>query len=171
MSPDMGSRKAALPRLCLSVPPLMVKTKDNPGGTPIEVFDGWRAALAANRAQFYIDVASGPFYGFNRPNAKISQGVIQNWWRQGMMGSAKAHYEGIKAFSETDQTEDLKAMTVPTLVTQGDDDQVVPIDDASRLSVKLLKNGTLKVYPGYPHGMLTTHQDVINPDLLAFIQA
>ena len=157
--------------LVSSVPPLMVKTKDNPGGTPIEVFDGWRAALAANRAQFYIDVASGPFYGFNRPNAKISQGVIQNWWRQGMMGSAKAHYEGIKAFSETDQTEDLKAMTVPTLVTQGDDDQVVPIDDASRLSVKLLKNGTLKVYPGYPHGMLTTHQDVINPDLLAFIQA
>ena len=157
--------------LVSSVPPLMIKTKDNPGGTPIEVFDGWRAALAANRAQFYIDVASGSFYGFNRPNAKISQGVIQNWWRQGMMGSAKAHYEGIKAFSETDQTEDLKAMTVPTLVTQGDDDQVVPIDDASRLSVKLLKNGTLKVYPGYPHGMLTTHQDVINPDLLAFIQA
>ena len=157
--------------LVSSVPPLMVKTKDNPGGTPIEVFDGWRAALAANRAQFYVDVASGPFYGFNRPNAKVSQGVIQNWWRQGMMGSAKAHYEGIKAFSETDQTEDLKAMTVPTLVTQGDDDQVVPIDDASRLSVKLVKNGTLKVYPGYPHGMLTTHADVINPDLLAFIQA
>ena len=157
--------------LVSSVPPLMVKTKDNPGGTPIEVFDGWRAALAANRAQFYVDVASGPFYGFNRPNAKVSQGVIQNWWRQGMIGSAKAHYEGIKAFSETDQTEDLKAMTVPTLVAQGDDDQVVPIDDASRLSVKLVKNGTLKVYPGYPHGMLTIHPDVINPDLLAFIQA
>jgi non-heme chloroperoxidase len=157
--------------LVSSVPPLMVKTKGNPGGTPIEVFDNFRAALAANRAQFYVDVASGPFYGFNRPNAKISQGVIQNWWRQGMMGSAKAHYEGIKAFSETDQTEDLKAMTVPTLVTQGDDDQVVPIDDASRLSIKLVKNGTLKVYPGYPHGMLTIHADVINPDLLAFIQA
>jgi non-heme chloroperoxidase len=157
--------------LVSSVPPLMVKTKNNPGGTPIEVFDGLRAALAANRAQFYVDFASGPFYGFNRPNAKVSQGVIQNWWRQGMMGSAKAHYEGIKAFSETDQTEDLKAMTVPTLVTQGDDDQVVPIDDASRLSVKLVKNGTLKVYPGYPHGMLTTHADVINPDLLAFIRA
>ena len=157
--------------LVSSVPPLMVKTKDNPGGTPIEVFDNFRAALAANRAQFYIDVASGPFYGFNRPNAKVSQGVIQNWWRQGMIGSAKAHYEGIKAFSETDQTEDLKAITVPTLVTQGDDDQIVPIDDASRLSVKLLKNGTLKVYPGYPHGMLTTHADVINPDLLAFIRA
>jgi non-heme chloroperoxidase len=157
--------------LVSSVPPLMVKTKDNPGGTPIEVFDGWRAALAANRAQFYVDVASGPFYGFNRPDAKVSQGVIQNWWRQGMIGSAKAHYEGIKAFSETDQTEDLKAMTVPTLVTQGDDDQVVPIDDASRLSIKSLQNGTLKVYPGYPHGMLTIHPDVINPDLLAFIQA
>ena len=157
--------------LVSSVPPLMVKTKDNPGGTPIEVFDNFRAALAANRAQFYIDVASGPFYGFNRPNAKVSQGVIQNWWRQGMIGSAKAHYEGIKAFSETDQTEDLKAITVPTLVTQGDDDQIVPIDDASRLSVKLLKNGTLKVYPGYPHGMLTTHADVINPDLLTFIRA
>jgi len=157
--------------LVSSVPPLMLKTKDNPGGTPIEVFDNFRAALAANRAQFYIDVASGPFYGFNRPNAKISQGVIQNWWRQGMIGSAKAHYEGIKAFSETDQTEDLKAITVPTLVTQGDDDQIVPIDDASRLSIKLLKNGTLKVYPGYPHGMLTTHADVINPDLLAFIRS
>ena len=157
--------------LVSSVPPLMVKTKDNPGGTPIEVFDNFRAALAANRAQFYIDVASGPFYGFNRPNAKVYQGVIQNWWRQGMIGSAKAHYEGIKAFSETDQTDDLKAITVPTLVTQGDDDQIVPIDDASRLSIKLLKNGTLKVYPGYPHGMLTTHADVINPDLLAFIRA
>ena len=157
--------------LVSSVPPLMVKTKDNPGGTPIEVFDNFRAALAANRAQFYIDVASGPFYGFNRPNAKVFQGVIQNWWRQGMIGSAKAHYEGIKAFSETDQTEDLKAITVPTLVTQGDDDQIVPIDDASRLSIKLLKNGTLKVYPGYPHGMLTIHADVINPDLLTFIRA
>jgi non-heme chloroperoxidase len=154
--------------LVSSVPPLMLKTPGNPGGTPIEVFDGYRKALAANRAQFYTDVASGPFYGFNRPNAKVSQGVIQNWWRQGMTGSAKAHYEGIKAFSETDQTADLKAMTVPTLVLQGDDDQVVPIDDASRLTVKLVKHGTLKVYPGYPHGMLTIHADVINPDLLAF---
>jgi non-heme chloroperoxidase len=157
--------------LVSAVPPLMVKTKDNPGGTPIEVFDGWRAALAGNRAQFYLDVASGPFYGFNRPNAKVSQPVIQNWWRQGMTGGAKAHYDGIKAFSETDQTEDLKAITVPTLVLQGDDDQVVPINDSGRLSVKLLKNGTLKVYPGYPHGMLTIHADVINPDLLAFIRA
>jgi len=157
--------------LVSAVPPLMVKTKDNPGGTPIEVFDGWRAALAGNRAQFYLDVASGPFYGFNRPNAKVSQPVIQNWWRQGMTGGAKAHYDGIKAFSETDQTEDLKAITVPTLVLQGDDDQVVPIDDSGRLSVKLLKNGTLKVYPSYPHGMLTIHADIINPDLLAFIRA
>jgi non-heme chloroperoxidase len=157
--------------LVSAVPPLMVKTKDNPGGTPIEVFDGWRAALAGNRAEFYLDVASGPFYGFNRPNAKVSQAVIQNWWRQGMIGGAKAHYDGIKAFSETDQTEDLKAITVPTLVLQGDDDQVVPIDDSGRLSVKLVKNGTLKVYPGYPHGMLTIHADVINPDLLTFIRA
>ncbi len=163
--------RAAKAVLVSSVPPLMVKTAGNPGGTPIEVFDGYRKALADNRAQFYIDVASGPFYGFNRPNAKVSQGVIQNWWRQGMIGSAKAHYEGIKAFSETDQTDDLKAITVPTLVLQGDDDQVVPIDNASRLSVKLLKNGTLKVYPGFPHGMLTVHADVLNPDLLAFVKS
>jgi non-heme chloroperoxidase len=156
--------------LVSSVPPLMVKSENNPGGTPIEVFDGFRSALAANRAQFYIDVASGPFYGFNRPGARISQGVIDNWWRQGMMGSAKAHYEGIKAFSETDQTEDLKMIEVPTLVAQGDDDQVVPYADASLLQVKLLKRGTLKVYPGYPHGMLTIHADVINPDLLDFIK-
>lgn len=157
--------------LVSSVPPLMVKTAANSGGTPIEVFDGFRDALAANRAQFYIDVAAGPFYGFNRPGAKVSQGVIDNWWRQGMMGSAKAHYEGIKAFSETDQTEDLKAITVPTLVTQGDDDQVVPYKDASELQAKLLKDSTLKLYKGFPHGMLTTHADVINPDLLAFIKA
>ena len=157
--------------LVSAVPPLMLKTKDNPSGTPIEVFDGLRAALAANRAEFYLQFASGPFYGFNRPNAKVSQAVIQNWWRQGMMGAAKAHYEGIKAFSETDQTEDLKAIIVPTLILQGDDDQVVPLDDSGRLSVKLVKNAKLKVYPGYPHGMLTIHADVINPDLLAFIRA
>ncbi len=157
--------------LVSAIPPLMLKTAANPGGTPIEVFDGFRAALAASRAQFYIDVAAGPFYGFNRPGAKVSQGVIDNWWRQGMIGSAKAHYEGIKAFSETDQTEDLKAITVPTLAMQGDDDQVVPYTDAALLQVKLLKNGTLKIYPGFPHGMLTTHADVINPDLLAFIEA
>ncbi|CCB68137.1 MULTISPECIES: alpha/beta fold hydrolase [unclassified Hyphomicrobium] len=157
--------------LVSAVPPLMVKTDANPGGTPIEVFDGFRSALAANRAQFFLDVASGPFYGFNRSGAKISQAVIENWWRQGMMGSAKAHYEGIKAFSETDQTEDLKAITVPTLILQGDDDQVVPYADASLLQAKLLKNNTLKVYPGFPHGMLTTHADVINPDLLAFVKS
>jgi len=157
--------------LVSAVPPLMLKTESNPGGLPMDVFDGFRNALAANRAQFFIDVAAGPFYGFNRSGAKVSQGVIDNWWRQGMIGSAKAHYDGIKAFSETDQTEDLKSISVPTLVMHGDDDQIVPIDDASRLSVKLLKNGTLKVYPGFPHGMLTTHAEVINPDLLAFIQS
>lgn len=162
--------RAAKAVLVSAVPPLMVKTVGNPGGTPIEVFDGFRKALADNRAQFYLDVASGPFYGFNRPKAQVSQGVIQNWWRQGMIGSAKAHYDGIKAFSETDQTADLEAITVPTLVLHGDDDQVVPIDDSGRLSVKLLKNGTLKVYPGFPHGMLTVHADVINPDLLAFVK-
>lgn len=157
--------------LVSAIPPLMVRTAANPGGTPIEVFDGYRAALAANRAQFYLDVASGPFYGFNRPGAKISQGVVNNWWRQGMIGSAKAHHEGIKAFSETDQTEDLQAIAVPTLVLQGDDDQVVPYAKASLLQARLLRNATLKVYPGFPHGMLTTHADTINPDLLAFIQA
>lgn len=153
-----------------AVPPIMLKTANNPGGLPIEVFDGFRAQLAANRAQFFLDVPSGPFYGFNRPGAEASQGVIQNWWRQGMMGSAKAHYEGIKAFSETDFTEDLKKIDVPTLVMHGDDDQIVPIDNSARLAVKLLKNGALKVYEGYSHGMLTTHAEVINPDLLAFIQ-
>jgi non-heme chloroperoxidase len=157
--------------LISSVPPLMVKTGSNPGGTPVEVFDGFRTALAANRAQFYIDVPTGPFYGYNRAGAKVSEGTIRNWWRQGMMGSAKAHYEGIKAFSETDQTEDLKAITVPTLVMQGDDDQVVPYKNAAILQDKLLKNSTLKIYPGFPHGMHTTNADVINADLLAFIQA
>ncbi|MTD38529.1 alpha/beta fold hydrolase [Erwinia sp. CPCC 100877] len=152
-----------------SVPPLMVKTPDNPGGTPIEVFDGFRSALAANRSQFYLDIASGPFYGYNRSGAEVSQGIIQNWWRQGMMGSAKAHYEGIKAFSETDQTGDLKAITVPTLVIQGDDDQVVPWQNAALLQDKLLVNSTLKVYPGYSHGMHTTNADIINADILDFI--
>ncbi|MCG7400245.1 alpha/beta fold hydrolase [Caballeronia zhejiangensis] len=157
--------------LVSSVPPLMVKTDSNPGGTPVEVFDEFRAALAANRSQFYLDVPTGPFYGFNRAGAKVSEGIIQNWWRQGMMGSAKAHYEGIKAFSETDQTEDLKAIAVPTLVMQGDDDQVVPYKNAALLQDKLLADSTLKVYPGYPHGMHTTNADVINADLLAFIRA
>jgi non-heme chloroperoxidase len=138
---------------------------------PIEVFDGFRQQLAANRSQFYLDVAGGPFYGFNRPGATISQGVIQNWWRQGMIGSAKAHYEGIKAFSEVDLTADLKLIEVPTLVMHGNDDQIVPIADSALLAVKLLKKGTLKVYEGFPHGMCTTHADVINPDLLAFIKA
>jgi non-heme chloroperoxidase len=148
----------------------MVKTAKNPGGTPIEVFDSYRKALSANRAQFYADVASGPFYSFNRPGTKVSQEIIQNWWRQGMMGSALSQYEGIKAFSETDQTEDLKAIMVPTLVLQGDDDQVVPYKDASLLQAKLLKQGTLKIYPGFPHGMITTCADVINADILAFIK-
>ena len=157
--------------LVSAVPPLMVKTDGNPGGTPIEVFDGFRKALAANRAQFYLDVASGPFYGFNRDGADVSQGTIQNWWRQGMIGSAKAHYEGIKAFSETDQTEDLKTITVPVLVMQGDDDQVVPYKNAALLQDKLLANSVLKIYPGFPHGMHTTHADTINADILAFIRS
>jgi non-heme chloroperoxidase len=156
--------------LIAAVPPLMVKTDKNPGGTPIEVFDGFRKALAENRAQFFLDVPSGPFYGFNRPGAKASQGIVRNWWRQGMMGSALAHFAGIKAFSETDQTGDLKAITVPTLVMHGDDDQVVPYKDASELQVKLLQHGTLKIYPGFSHGMMTTNSDVINADLLAFIR-
>ena len=157
--------------LVSAVPPLMVKTAGNPGGLPIEVFDGFRKALADNRAQFFLDVPTGPFYGYNRPGAKIDEGVIRNWWRQGMMGSAKAHYDGIKAFSETDQTGDLKAIGVPTLVLHGDDDQIVPIGASAHESIKHLKNGTLKVYPGYPHGMLTTHAEVLNADLLAFVKA
>jgi non-heme chloroperoxidase len=156
--------------LVSAVPPVMVKKESNPGGLPIDVFDGLRAAQAANRAQFFLDVASGPFYGFNRPGAKVSEGVIRNWWRQGMMGGTKAHYDCIKAFSETDFTEDLKAITVPVLVLHGTDDQIVPYADAGVLSAKLIPNATLKLYEGYPHGMLTTHADVINPDLLAFIE-
>ena len=156
--------------LVSAVPPIMLKTESNPGGLPISVFDGIRSALAANRSQFYQDLPV-PFYGFNRDGVKPVQAIIDNWWRQGMMGGAKAHYDGVKAFSETDQTDDLKAITVPTLVMHGDDDQIVPIADSALLSSKLLKNGTLKVYKGYPHGMLTTHADVINPDLLAFIKA
>ncbi len=153
-----------------AVPPIMVKTADNPGGLPIEVFDGFRQKLAANRAQFYRDIASGPFYGFNRPGSAASEGVILNWWRQGMMGSAKAHYEGIKAFSETDFTNDLRAIDVPTLVMHGSDDQVVPIANSAMLAVKLLKRGTLKVYEGLSHGMCTINSEIINRDLLEFIQ-
>ncbi|TPE60200.1 alpha/beta hydrolase [Sandaracinobacter neustonicus] len=163
--------RAAKAVLVSAVPPLMLKTDANPGGLPIEVFDGFRAALAANRAQFFVDVPAGPFYGFNRPGATVSQGLIDNWWRQGMAGGALAHYHGIKAFSETDQTADLKAITVPTLVLHGDDDQIVPIDASARMSAPLLPNGTLKVYPGLPHGMLSTHPDILNADLLAFAQS
>ncbi|QKC82338.1 alpha/beta hydrolase [Mesorhizobium sp. NZP2077] len=154
-----------------AVPPIMLKTAANPGGLPIEVFDGFRAAQAANRAQFFRDVPAGPFYGFNRPGAEVSQGVIDNWWRQGMMGGTKAHYDCIKAFSETDFTEDLKAIDVPVLVMHGDDDQIVPIADSALLSIKLLKKGELKVYKGFPHGMATTHAEIINADLLAFFKA
>jgi non-heme chloroperoxidase len=166
-----GRGRVAKAVLMSAVAPLMVKTPSNPDGLPIEVFDGLRAGLAANRAQFYRDVPAGPFYGFNRSGAKPIEGTIQNWWRQGMMGGAKAHYDSIKAFSETDFTEDLKSIDVPTLVMHGDDDQIVPYKDAALLSAKLLKNSTLKIYPGFPHGMLTTHADVINQDLLAFIRA
>jgi non-heme chloroperoxidase len=153
-----------------AVPPVMVKKESNPGGTPIEVFDGFRAGLAANRAQLYLDIPSGPFYGFNRPGAKVSEGLIRNWWRQGMMGSAKAGYECIKAFSETDFTEDLKAIDVPVLVIHSEDDQIVPYADSAPLAVKLLKNGTLKTYKDLPHGCASTHPDLINADLLAFIR-
>jgi non-heme chloroperoxidase len=167
-----GQSQGRVARLVLigAVPPIMVKTPANPGGLPIEVFDGFRQQLAANRAQFYLDVASGPFYGFNRPGAQPLQGVIRNWWRQGMAGGAKAHHDGIKAFSETDFTGDLASIDVPTLVMHGDDDQIVPIADSALLSVKLLKHGTLKVYEKLPHGMCTTHADVVNPELLTFIR-
>jgi non-heme chloroperoxidase len=153
-----------------AVPPVMVKSVSNPGGAPIEAFDGLRAAQAANRAQFFLDLPTGPFYGFNRPGAKVNQGVIWNWWRQGMMGGTKAHYDCIKAFSETDFTEDLKSVDVPVLLMHGEDDQIVPIADSALIGIKLLKHGTLKTYPGLPHGMCTTHPDVINPDLLTFIK-
>ncbi len=154
-----------------AVPPVMVKKDSNPGGTPIEVFDGYRAAVANNRAQLYLDIPTGPFYGFNRPGAKVSDGLIRNWWRQGMMGSAKAHYECIKALSETDFTEDLKVITVPVLVIHSEDDQIVPYAAAGPLSAELLKNGTLKTYKDYPHGMITTQADAINANLLAFIES
>jgi len=166
-----GESRVAKAVLIDAVPPIMVKTSANPGGLPIEVFDGLRRSLADNRAQFYLDFASGPFYGFNRPGVKPMPGVFQNWWRQAMMGSAKAHYEGIKAFSETDFTDDLKKITVPVLVMHGDDDQIVPYADSAPLSVKLLKNGTLKTYKGFPHGCPATHAGTINADLLVFVKA
>jgi non-heme chloroperoxidase len=166
-----GASRVAAAVLISAVPPIMLKTPANPGGLPIEVFDGLRKSLADNRAQFYLDFASNPFYGFNRPGAKPIPGVIQNWWRQGMMGSAKAHYEGIKAFSETDFNDDLKKITMPVLVMHGDDDQIVPYADSAPLSAKLVKNGTLKTYKGFPHGMPATNADTINNDLLAFLRS
>ena len=154
-----------------AVPPVMVKSAKNPGGLPIEVFDNFRAALVANRAQFFRDIPEGPFFGFNRPGAKVSQGLIDNWWRQGMAGGAKAHYDCIKAFSETDFTPDLQKVDVPVLILHGEDDQIVPIADSAHLAIKLVKKGTLKTYPGLPHGMASTHPDVINADLLAYFKA
>jgi non-heme chloroperoxidase len=165
-----GESRVAKAVLISSVPPLMVKTPANPGGLPKEVFDGLQAQVAANRAQFYMDLPTGPFYGYNRSGAKASQGVIENWWRQGMMGGAKAHYDGIVAFSQTDFTEDLKKFSVPTLVMHGDDDQIVPYADSGPLSAKLVKGAILKTYKGFPHGMPTTNADQINADLLAFFK-
>ena len=153
-----------------AVPPIMLKTEANPGGLPIELFDQFRTGTAYNRAQFFLEIASGPFYGFNRHGVQPIDGIIRNWWRQGMMGGVKAHYDCVKAFSETDFTEDLKSIDVPVFLMHGDDDQVVPIADSALIGIRLLKHGTLKVYPGYPHGMATTHADVINKDLLAFIR-
>ncbi|MNO54129.1 Non-heme chloroperoxidase [compost metagenome] len=163
--------KVAKAVLIAAVPPLMVQTPGNPGGLPKSVFDGFQAQVASNRAQFYRDVPAGPFYGYNRPGVEASEGIIGNWWRQGMIGSAKAHYDGIVAFSQTDFTDDLKGIQQPVLVMHGDDDQIVPYENSGVLSAKLLPNGTLKTYKGYPHGMPTTHADVINADLLAFIRS
>ena len=162
--------KVAKAVLIAAVPPLMVQTPANPGGLPKSVFDGFQAQVADNRAQFYRDVPTGPFYGYNRPGVEPAEGIIGNWWRQGMIGSAKAHYDGIVAFSQTDFTEDLKGINQPVLVMHGDDDQIVPYENSGPLSAKLLPNGTLKTYKGFPHGMPTTHADVINADLLAFIR-
>jgi non-heme chloroperoxidase len=166
-----GESRVAKAVLISAVPPIMVKTANNPGGLPRQVFDGLQAQLAASRAQFYRDLPEGPFYGFNRPGVKASEAIIQNWWRQGMMGGAKAHYDGIVAFSQTDFTDDLKKISVPVLVMHGDDDQIVPYADSGPLTAKLVKNGTLKTYKGFPHGMITTEADTINADLLAFIKA
>ena len=165
-----GKGRVAKAVLLDAVPPVMVKKDSNPGGTPIEAFDGYRAALAANRAQLYLDIPTGPFYGFNRPGAKVSEGLIRNWWRQGMMGSVKAGYECIKAFSETDFTEDLKAIDVPVLVIHSKDDQIVPYADSGPLAAKLLRNGVLKTYEDLPHGCASTHPELINADILAFVR-
>ncbi len=153
-----------------AVTPIMLATDRYPGGLPMSVFDGFRDALSRNRAQFFLDVPSGPFYGFNRDGAEISEGLIRNWWRQGMSGGAKAHYDCVAAFSETDFTDDLKAVSLPVLVLHGEDDQVVPIDASAREAIKLLSNGTLKTYPGLSHGLFATHPDIINADLLSFIE-
>ena len=166
-----GDSRVAKAAILSAVPPLMVQTDANPGGTPKSVFDDFMAQLAANRSAFYRAVASGPFYGYNRPGVEPSQANIDNWWRQGMIGGAKAHYDGIVAFSQTDFTEDLKTITVPVLVMHGDDDQIVPYENSAPLSAELLQNGTLKTYEGFPHGMPTTEADTINPDLLAFLQS
>jgi non-heme chloroperoxidase len=166
-----GGKRVAKAVLISSVPPIMVKTPANPGGLPKEVFDGFQSQVASNRTQFYLDLATGPFYGFNRPGAKIEEGVIRNWWRQGMMGGVKAHYDGIVAFSQTDFTPDLRDISVPMLVMHGDDDQIVPYADSGPLTATLVKNATLKTYRGFPHGMCTTQADTINADLLAFIKS
>ena len=164
-----GTKRVAMAVLISAVPPLMLKTEKNPGGLPLSVFDDLRAQLVANRAEFYRDITL-PFYGYNRPGAKISEGIRERWWLQGMMGGTKPHYDCIKAFSETDFTEDLKKFDVPTLILHGDDDQIVPIGAAALMSAKIVKNATLKVYPGFPHGMPTTHADQINTDLLVFVE-
>ncbi len=166
-----GEGRVAKAVLISAVPPLMVKTEANPGGLPKEVFDGFQAQVAEHRSDFYRELAAGPFYGFNRPGAKASEAIIENWWRQGMMGGAKAHYDGIVAFSQTDFSEDLKKISVPVLVMHGDDDQIVPYADSGPLSAKLVQHGTLKTYSGFPHGMPTTQADTINADLLAFLRA
>jgi non-heme chloroperoxidase len=166
-----GESRVAKAVLISSVPPLMVQTEANPDGLPKSVFDGFQDQVANHRSQFYRDLAAGPFYGFNRPGAQASEAIIENWWRQGMTGGAKAHYDGIVAFSQTDFTEDLTKITVPVLVMHGDDDQIVPYDDSGPLSAKLVQNGTLKTYRGFPHGMPTTQAETINADLLDFIKA
>ena len=166
-----GEQRAARAVLIAAVPPLMMQTEGNPLGLPKSVFDGLQAQLAANRAQFYRDLPSGPFYGYNKPGVKPSEGIIDNWWRQGMIGGAKAHYDGIVAFSQTDFTDDLKKLTIPVLVMHSEDDQIVPYVASGPLTAGLLKNGTLKTYQGFPHGMPTTHADIINADLLAFLQS
>jgi len=165
-----GEGRVAKAAILSAVPPLIVKTAANPGGLPKEVFDGFQAQLAAGRSQFYYDVAAGPFYGFNRPGAKVSQGLINNWWRQGMMAGVKATYDCIKAFSETDLTEDLKKFDLPTLIIHGDDDQIVPIGASAMIAAKLVKGAKLKIYPGLSHGLFATHHETVNPDLLAFFK-